>query len=264
MGLGDGIDPAAVVRGLAPALADLSATLVALDFDGVLSPIVSRPSDARALPGMAEALIALAPRVARVAVVTGRPAADAVTMGGLEPVPGLVVLGHYGLERYENGVVTSPGHHPGVDPARARLRELVASRPGTTVEDKAHSVAVHTRNAPDPAGALAELVPRVDAIANETGLQVTPGRFVLELRPPGVDKGVAILGLIDEVGARVVVYGGDDIGDLPAVAALRSRSDIAGIVVCSDAEEASPVLRGQADLVVPGPPGVLAVLRALA
>lgn len=257
-------DPAEIERALAPALADRASTLVALDFDGVLAPIVAHPADARALPGIPDALSALATRVARVAVVTGRPAADAVSMGGLESVPGLVVMGHYGLERYENGDVTSPELHEGVSSARARVTDLAATRAGVTVEDKVHSVAVHTRNAPDPGGAQAELSPLVDEIAAETGLQVTPGRFVLELRPPGIDKGAALLGLIDEVRPRVVVYAGDDIGDLPAVDALRSRSDVAGIVVCSDAEEASPVLREQADLVVPGPVGVLGVLRALA
>lgn len=256
-------DFASIEHALAPVVANRAATLVALDFDGVIAPIVARPADARALPGMDEAMSDLASRVARVAVVTGRPAADAVAMGGLESVPGLVVLGHYGLERYENGEVTSPRHHAGVRPARAALGQLASSRPGVTVEDKSHSVAIHTRNAPDPAGSLAELTPLVEAIAAETDLQLTPGRFVLELRPPGIDKGVALLGLIDEVGARVVVYAGDDIGDLPAVDALRSRSDITGVVVCSDAEEASAELRRQADLVVPGPKGVLSVLRAL-
>nr|WP_281386502.1 trehalose-phosphatase [Jiangella mangrovi] len=243
-------------------------TLVALDFDGVLSPIVPDPASAVALPGTAEVLTAVAARVARVAVVTGRPAADAVRLGGLADVPGLVVLGHYGLQRWSGGTLSTPDSDDGVDVARRRATELAAARPGVTVEDKHHSVALHTRSAADPAAALAELRPHADAVAAEAGLQVTPGRFVLELRPVGVDKGVAIRSLVAETGAAAVLYGGDDLGDLPAVAAVRdlvsSRAIEAGLVVCSDAEEASADLRAAADVVVPGPPGVQALLRELA
>jgi trehalose 6-phosphate phosphatase len=244
----------------------LDRTLVALDFDGVLSPIVPDPASAVALPGSAEVLTALAARVARVAVVTGRPAADAVRLGSLADVPGLVVLGHYGLQRWSDGRLSTPDSDDGVDLARRRVAELAAARPGVTVEDKHHSVALHTRSAADPAAALEELRPHADAVADEAGLQVTPGRFVLELRPVGVDKGVAIRSLVAETGAAAVLYAGDDLGDLPAVAAVRelsSSGEVVGLVVCSDAEEASADLRAAADLVVPGPPGVQALLREL-
>jgi trehalose 6-phosphate phosphatase len=92
---------------------------------------------------------------------------------------------------------------------------------------------------------------------------VAPGRYVLELRPPGTDKGVALRALVAEAGARSVVFLGDDLGDLPAVAALREL-DVAGLVVCSDSDETPDVLRLEADLVVDGPPGVIAFLDALA
>lgn len=245
----------------------LDRALVALDFDGVLSPIVPDPASAVALPGTAEVLTAVAARVARIAVVTGRPAADAVRLGSLADVPGLVVLGHYGLQRWSDGTLSTPDSDDGVELARRRVTELAAARPGVTVEDKHHSVALHTRSAPDPAAALTELRPHADAVAAEAGLQVTPGRFVLELRPVGVDKGVAIRSLVAETGAVAVLYAGDDLGDLPAVAAVRELSSSgaieAGLVVCSDAEEASADLRAAADVVVPGPPGVQELLREL-
>ncbi|TDE10394.1 trehalose-phosphatase [Jiangella asiatica] len=244
----------------------LDSTVVALDFDGVLAPIVPRPENAVALPGTVEVLTAVAARVAKVAIVTGRAAADAVRLGGLAAVPGLTVLGHYGLERWEDGRLDAPGADDGVDVARRRVAELAADRPGVTVEDKGHSVALHTRNAPDPGAALAELRPYADAVAAGSGLQVTPGRFVLELRPVGMDKGVAIRSLVAETAAAAVVYAGDDIGDLPAVAAVRELAEdgVLGLVVCSDAEEASAELRAAADIVVLGPPGVQALLRELA
>lgn len=250
-------------------LKPLDRTLVAVDFDGTLAPIVLRPEDARALPGTAEVLAALAGTVLRVAVITGRRAADAVRLGDLAEVPGLVVLGHYGLERWEAGRLSHPADATGGSDLAAALRqatELAAARPGVMVEEKGSSVALHTRNAPDPAGTLAELIPLATAAAVNAGMQVTPGRFVVEIRPRGVDKGTALRALVAEAQASSVLFAGDDIGDLPAVAALREleAQGVTGVVVCSDAPEADSSLRVEADLVVPGPEGVQAVLRALA
>ena len=70
--------------GLDALIADPSHALVAADFDGTLAPIVARPQDARPHPGALAALTALAGAVGTVAVITGRPAADAVALGGLE------------------------------------------------------------------------------------------------------------------------------------------------------------------------------------
>ncbi|NED95590.1 trehalose-phosphatase [Phytoactinopolyspora alkaliphila] len=243
----------------------LPRTVVALDFDGTLAPIVERPEDARALPAAVEVLSAVAERVAQVAIVTGRPAADAVRLGGLDDVPGLVVFGHYGLERWSSGELHSPGETSGVALARERVIQLAASRHGVTVEDKGHSVAVHTRQAEDPEGALDELRLRVSAIADDAGLQVTPGRFVLELRPRGADKGVAIRSLVSEASAEAIIYAGDDLGDIPAADAVRElgATGVVGVVICSESGEAVPEFRARADVVVPGPEGVLRALAIL-
>ncbi|HEY9409009.1 MAG TPA: trehalose-phosphatase [Jiangellaceae bacterium] len=258
-------DRVAVRAAFQPLRSRAAHTLVALDFDGTLAPIVPRPEDARALPGTADVLAALADQVARVAIVTGRPAADAVERAGVGDVPGIVVLGHYGLERWTGGRLVAPDEGPGVGRVREAATELALARPGVTLEDKGHSVALHTRRAADPAGALAELVPHVTDLAKAEGMQVTPGRYVLEIRPAGVDKGVVLASLVDEVGATAVVYGGDDVGDRPALNTLRAleAGGLRAVVVCSDADEADPEFRAGADLVVPGPDGVQAALRDL-
>jgi trehalose 6-phosphate phosphatase len=249
---------------LAAVIADPGRALVALDYDGTVAPIVDRPEDAVAHPRAAAALQAVARAGARVAIVTGRPAAEAVRLGGLADVPGLVVLGHYGLDRWNDGHVVAPQPHPGVAAARRAVAAMVAEGPaGLALEDKGHSVALHSRRAADPAGALAALRPYMEQLANETGLVVTPGRYVLELRPPDTDKGAALRGLIAEQQTTSVVFFGDDVGDLPAMRALREM-DVAGLVVCSDSVESPPELRQQADLVVPGPPGVVSFLESLA
>ncbi|MFD9465875.1 trehalose-phosphatase [Streptomyces sp. NPDC060027] len=248
-------------------------TVVALDFDGTLAPIVPDPDQARAHPDAVPALAALAPKVASIAVVTGRPAGVAVRHGGFAGVPGLehlVVLGHYGAERWDavSGTVTAPAPHPGVAAVRAELPgflDRIGAWQGTWIEEKGRAVAVHTRRAADPQAAFEALREPLADLATRHGLIVEPGRMVLELRPPGMDKGVALLEYVREVGAEAVLYAGDDLGDLPAFAAVdKLRSDgIPGLLVCSGSSEVGE-LAERADLVVDGPSGVVRLLASLA
>ncbi|MFJ2582825.1 trehalose-phosphatase [Kitasatospora aureofaciens] len=256
--------------GLLRILAAPSDAVIALDFDGTLAPIVADPSQARAHPGVSGALRGLVPHVKAVVVVTGRPAQVAVEYGGLGEVPGVVVLGHYGAERFEDGELTAPPVHPGVAGVRGALPAALAAAgapEGTWVEDKGRSLAVHTRRTAAPEEALELLRAPVDALAAEYGLVVEPGRLVLELRPPGVDKGAALTGFLRERGARSVLYAGDDLGDLAAFAAVEKLRDegVAGVLVCSGAVGDAPVkeLADRADLVVAGPAGVVELLVRL-
>ncbi|MGA5386490.1 trehalose-phosphatase [Streptomyces pseudogriseolus] len=259
--------------GLDALLARPGKALIGLDFDGTLAPIVPDPEQARAHPDAVPALAALAPKVASVAVVTGRPPGVAVRNGGFAGVPGLehlVVLGHYGAERWEavTGSVTAPAPHPGVAAARAELPGLldrVGAWQGTWIEEKGRAVAVHTRRASDPQAAFEALREPLTDLATRHGLVVEPGRMVLELRPPGMDKGVALLRYAREIGAESVLYAGDDLGDLAAFTAVDKLrgSGTPGVLVCSGSEEVTE-LRERADLVVDGPSGVVRLLRALA
>ncbi|MEU1260707.1 trehalose-phosphatase [Streptomyces cellulosae] len=259
--------------GLDALLAHPGKALIGLDFDGTLAPIVPDPEQARAHPDAVPTLAALAPEVASVAVVTGRPPGVAVRHGGFAGVPGLehlVVLGHYGAERWDavTGSVTAPAPHPGVAAARAELPGLldrVGAWQGTWIEEKGRAVAVHTRRASDPQAAFEALRAPLTDLATRHGLVVEPGRLVLELRPPGMDKGVALLEYAREIGAGSVLYAGDDLGDLAAFTAVDKlrASGTPGVLVCSGSEEVTE-LRDRADLVVDGPAGVVRLLRALA
>jgi trehalose 6-phosphate phosphatase len=248
--------------------ADPASALIATDYDGTLAPIVDDPAMAVAAPGAVAALKRLAGRVGTVAVITGRAAADAVALGGLADVPGLIVLGHYGAQRWQGGVLSAPSVPPGVQAAREALPGLlaaVAAPAGTAVEDKGTALAVHTRQTADPAAALALLREPLRRLADGVALTLEPGRLVLELRPPGADKGTALLGLAAERAAGSVLFSGDDLGDLAAFAAIRRlRTDgIPGCAVASESTE-SPQVAEAADLVVDGPAGIVRFLSALA
>ncbi|GAB2960864.1 trehalose-phosphatase [Streptomyces heilongjiangensis] len=254
-------------------LADPGRTVVALDFDGTLAPIVPDPEQARAHPDAVTALAALAPRVLSVAVVTGRPADVAVRHGGFAGVPGLehlTVLGHYGAERWDaaTDTVTAPPPHPGVAAVRAELPavlERAGAGEGTWIEEKGRAVAVHTRRAADPQATFEALRAPLTDLATRHGLIVEPGRMVLELRPPGMDKGVALRRHVVDSAATAVLYAGDDLGDLPAFAAVEKLrgEGVPGLLVCSGSTEVTE-LSERADLVVDGPEGVVRLLARIA
>jgi len=260
-------------QGLAALLADPASALLATDFDGTLAPIVDDPDDARPYPGAVGALARLGTRLAAVAIITGRPAAQAVEYGGFADVPGLdrlVVFGHYGLERWDatTGRVSAPDAAPAVTAALQEIPGVLdaAGAPdGTWVEEKSASFAVHTRPTADPAAALEAMRGPVAALASRHGLHVEPGRYVLELRPPGPNKGSALAGAVAAYDARSVAFAGDDLGDLAAYDAVdRLRADgISGLLICSGSTETAQ-LAARADIVVDGPPGVTAFLTALA
>ena len=255
-------------EGLAGILREPGAALVATDFDGTLSPIVADPDAAFAHPAALPVLCELSGLVGTVAVITGRAAEAAVELGGFGGVPGMIVLGHYGGERWEDGRLSSPPPPAGVAAARERLPGVLAAAgapEGTRVEDKGSALVVHTRQAADPMGALDMLAGPLAGLAAVTGLTVEPGRLVIELRPPGTDKGAALTGLAAERKAGAILFAGDDLGDLAAFGAVRAlrAAGHPGLTVCSASGEVTQ-LAAEADLVVDGPGGVVGLLGSLA
>ena len=230
--------------------------LVALDFDGTLSPIVDNPNVAHIHDDAGGVLDDLAAEVRAIAVITGRPARQVLALGGLDEVGDaiadhgreLVVLGAYGNERwtsFERRVVT-PKPPPGLSGLIRELPRLLreAGAPDAWIEEKGLAVAVHTRRLDDPAAAFDRLLPVLTEAATRRKLAVEPGRMVIEIRAGGMDKGKSLSTLVSEFEAGAVVFVGDDLGDVPAFeAALKVRAaGLPALLVCSGSEE-QPALR---------------------
>ncbi|HAS08965.1 MAG TPA: trehalose-phosphatase, partial [Acidimicrobiaceae bacterium] len=82
--------------------------------------------------------------------------------------------------------------------------------------------------------------------------------------PLAVDKGTSVLALSE--GCSTVAYLGDDLGDLPAFAALDQLAE-GGVTTCKVAiasDELHDDVAAAADLVLDGPQAVLAALGPLA
>ena len=251
-------------------LADPSGTLLALDFDGTLSHVVADPARAFAHPESVTALTRLGRRLGAIAVVTGRPVRQARELGGFAGLGGLenlVICGQYGAERWDASTdqVTEPEPPEAVVQLSDELPRWLADHGAeqARIEDKGLALAVHLRGL-DPALQVA-LEPPLRRLAEERGLAVEPGRQVIELRAPGVDKGMALIGLVKETGARHVVYAGDDLGDMPAFEAVEAmrRDGGSGFLVCSASAE-QDALVARSDLVLDGPDAVARWLTATA
>jgi trehalose 6-phosphate phosphatase len=249
---------------------------VLCDFDGTLAAIVEDPAGARPMPGAVELLRRLAARYGVTAVISGRPlaflseqfaATSDATFAAATAADGqheIFLVGLYGLERLAadgSTVVLADAERwrPAVDQvADAAERDLPAT---VEVERKGLSVTLHVRRHPEQA-ATAEAWAKKQARAK--GLAVLAGRFSWELRPPvAADKGTIVEELA--VGLDAVCFVGDDLGDVPAFAALdRLRaSGVHAVKVAVRSREAPAAILDAADIVVDGPAGALAWLRAL-
>jgi len=202
--------------------------VVFLDYDGTLTPIVTRPELAVLSESMREIVKGLAGRCV-VAVVSGRDRPDVEKLVGVD---GLVFAGSHGFD------IASPDgkaiqHEIGADfgdlieQVKARAATELAAVEGSLVEPKRSSVAVHYRLVKDEDVARVKAV--VDGIlADHEDLRVTPGKKVWEIQPRiDWNKGKAVLWLIEALGVDepdvVPFYFGDDVTDEDAFRALKGR-----------------------------------------
>jgi len=272
-GTGPGALPAGADALLAPLVADPGRTALLCDFDGTLAPIVEDPAAALPLVGVPPLLARLTRSFATVAVVSGRPAAflaDRLVLpvdgdGGGDDRRPLRLVGLYGMESLDRDGIVRPDERvaPWLDvvaEAAGRLRH--GAPDGVLVEVKGPAVTVHWRRAPDAGGWATA---RVAGESERTGLVPHPGRLSVELRPPlAIDKGTVVEQLT--AGCSAACFLGDDLGDLPAFAALGRLAATEAMttvgVAVQDAETA-PEVAAVADLVVDGPAGAMAVLAWL-
>jgi trehalose-phosphatase len=198
--------------------------LVALDFDGVLAPIVQDPGAARPLPQShryLETLVGL-PGV-RLALVSGRTLEDLAEVAS--PPKGTLLVGSHGAEM-SDPAAGSQARAVLDDDAAALLKRLIGELEqistqyeGTHVEVKPTGVVLHTRRAKRAVAAKATQK-ALDGPATWPGVHLTEGKEVVELTVVPVTKGTALRELRAITGADAVLYAGDDVTDERAFAVL--------------------------------------------
>ncbi|MGH9320855.1 MAG: trehalose-phosphatase [Vicinamibacteria bacterium] len=185
-----------------------------IDIDGTILDLVAHPDDAEAEP----ALLSTLGRIFRLnggalALVSGRSleGIDAIVRPLRLPAAGL-----HGLERRNaSGVVTRvEADRTAFVPVERRFESFVGENPGSFIEDKKASLALHYRGAPE-ASDKAERLARDLSSEIPAGLLVQPGKMVIEVKPSGRTKGTAIAEFMAEApfGGRMPVFLGDDLSD---------------------------------------------------
>ncbi len=241
----------------------LPGALIALDFDGTLAPIVSDPSQSRPVAGVVDTLAALAQAGAQIAIVTGRDARTVIGLGGLQAIPDVIVSGLHGAETWRHGELQTRDEPAGIAVLRADLPALLrATDERVWLEDKRLSLVVHTRAAAEPATAFAELADRLGPLVRAQRLELHPGKQVLEIRLPELSKATALRQLLGP-STTAALFGGDDLGDLPAIAQVSSWAAATGRPGLSIAVGELAELRRAADAAVESPAELAGLLDGL-
>lgn len=240
-------------RALATLRRDPRSAAILLDLDGTLSPIVDRPEHARIVPAIRDALARLVPAYALVAVVSGRPAAE---VGSLVDVEGVRIEGLYGLDG-RRGMAAVAGD------VSEQVERVSAALPGSLVERKGATIALHVRGTLDPDAAEAFAAEALAAVASTAHMRLLAGKRVVELVPEGASlKDGAVRRLVDRAQVATALYAGDDAADLDAFAAL-DAVPIAAVKVAVRGPETPASVVAAADVVVDGPDGMAELLREL-
>ncbi|MDN5348223.1 MAG: trehalose 6-phosphate phosphatase [Clostridia bacterium] len=196
------------------------------DYDGTLVPIAGRPEEAYPDAGLKELLKKITSKPGTcLAVISGRALEGLKNM--FQGVP-LILAGNHG------SLLQFPGRRPvalGPVPSPELTRKIAAAAgeaargiEGLLVEDKGTSVALHYRLAEPQKGLAAaarfrELVEPYLA----SGYEIITGKKMVEARPRGSHKGLAVNYLISRFPRAFPCFFGDDLTDEDAFAALGSR-----------------------------------------
>jgi trehalose 6-phosphate phosphatase len=198
-----------------------------LDVDGTLVELTDTPSQTRTDPEIISLLREAAERLGgAVALVSGRRIG---TLDELFAPLRLPAAGLHGVERRKADGSTQGASFVDsqLDPARAAIKALVDSHPGTLFEDKDRTIAVHFRLAPQ-----SEQIVRaaIIEIAKPLGsnYHIQAGKMMFEIKPRGFSKATAIQAFMKEspFSGRRPVFVGDDLTDQDGFAMVEAHGGI--------------------------------------
>jgi trehalose 6-phosphate phosphatase len=184
------------------------------DIDGTLVDLATSPGRVRIDRTLRQFLEGLHTSTGgAVALLTGRSISD---VDRLFPGIRFPAAGQHGIERRDatGGISRHPFPSEQLDEARRTMAGAVARHSGLLLEDKGLSLALHYRMAPRLGGYAHKLA---RSLGNRLGNEycVQPGKRVVEIRPAGKDKGIAIQEFMEELPfrGRTPVFLGDDATD---------------------------------------------------
>jgi trehalose 6-phosphate phosphatase len=198
-----------------------------LDVDGTLVELTDTPSQTEADPEIKSLLREVAERLGgAVALVSGR---KIETLDQLFAPLILPAAGLHGVERRKAGGTIQGASFVDsqLDGARAAIKALVEAHPGTLLEDKDRTLAVHFRLAPQLEQLMRQAI--ID-IAKPLGsnYHIQSGKMLFEIKPRGFSKATAIKAFMQEspFSGRRPVFAGDDLTDQDGFAIVEAQDGI--------------------------------------
>lgn len=200
---------------------DIRTSAVLLDVDGTLLDLAETPHSVAVPQPLKHALKSLELQSGgATSFVSGRSIADLDRL--FAPLRLAAVAGH-GAE-LRAPAESAPRHYKAAIPEdlRRRLMEFGTSHAGLLVEDKGYSLALHYRLAPQLGALVHAAVMALCADYPQWALDVLPGKFVVEVKPRGFNKGTGIRELMKSAPfrGRRPIFIGDDVTDEAAFSVL--------------------------------------------
>lgn len=213
----------------------LHRSVIFFDYDGTLTPIVSRHDQAVLSDSMKRAVSDLSRKIP-VAIISGRELTD---VKNLVQIPDIYYAGNHGFElecpdNKKTMVADVKEYLPILERIQKHLQPLISSFPGLIIERKRFSIAVHYRLIEDDnqIGFLEDSL--TDILSRFHQFKIASGKKVFELRPSVEwDKGKAVQAITNVIFGNdpqsFSIYIGDDLTDEDAFLAINDWG--AGIVV---------------------------------
>ena len=198
-----------------------------LDLDGTLIDLAPTPDSVVVPPGLTGVLRTLKHALGgALAVVTGRPIEVVDRLLGDAP---FAVSGEHGgaLRHAPGAPIERPDLHAPPHAWIDRAAALATAFPGAMLEVKARGFGLHFRLArPEAEPAIRDALAAL--VAGSSEFETMQGQMLWEVRPRGVDKGVAVRGLMERPPflGRVPVFLGDDVTDEDGMRVARAMGGV--------------------------------------
>lgn len=222
---------------------DLSRIALLLDVDGTLLDLAARPDEVCVPDDLRDVLKTLTKCThCALALVSGRSIAQ---LDALFAPAKLAIIGCHGAEMRSAPGASVQCRPPLDESIRRDLYALAAKFPGTLLEDKTYSIAIHYRSAPTLETPLTRAA--VEFASACPTLEILEGKAVIEFKPRGYDKATACAALLayPPFRGRTPVFLGDDVTDERVFDVLPEFSGI-GISVGRPMKGADYMLRSPA------------------
>lgn len=195
-----------------------------LDFDGTLVGLAPTPEAIEIPPALVSLLSDLRDQLGgALAVVSGRQI-DSIDRF-LAPLR-LPAAGEHGVQRRDAKGHMQEQRPPDLASILDVANELARVHEGLLVERKHAAIALHYRLAPQLEAVCRDAMSR--AIAHDPQIELMHGKFVFEVKPAGINKGIAINAFMEEAPftGRTPVFLGDDTTDESGFAVVQPRGGV--------------------------------------